>query len=80
MLPFGLVDSTELFTPIICVFVAYTLIALEAIAGEVSEPFSEAPNALALDAIARNIERSLLELSNREFPEEKLPDRQYQLT
>ncbi|MDX6010479.1 bestrophin family protein [Cupriavidus necator] len=80
MLPFGLVDSTELFTPIICVFVAYTLIALEAIADEVSEPFSEAPNALALDAIARNIERSLLELSNREIPEEKLPDRQYQLT
>ncbi|WP_153955682.1 bestrophin family protein [Cupriavidus necator] len=80
MLPFGLVDSTELFTPIICVFVAYTLIALEAIADEVSEPFSEAPNALAPDAIARNIERSLLELSNREIPEEKLPDRQYQLT
>ncbi|MCY0854604.1 bestrophin family protein [Cupriavidus sp. D39] len=80
MLPFGLVDSTELFTPIISVFVAYTLIALEAIAEEVSEPFSMAPNALALDAITRNIERSLLELCNREIPEEKVPDPLYQLT
>lgn len=80
MLPFGLVDSTELFTPIISVFVAYTLIALEAIADEVSEPFSTAPNALALDAIACNIERSLLELCGSEIPAEKVPDRQYQLT
>ncbi|GAB3628917.1 hypothetical protein PTE30175_00518 [Pandoraea terrae] len=79
MLPFGLVDSTELFTPIVSVFVAYTLIALEAIANEVSEPFSTAPNALALDAIARNIERSLLELCDREIPEEAVPDRLYQL-
>ena len=80
MLPFGHVDSTELFTPIICVFVAYTLIALEAIADEISEPFSMAPNALALDAISRNIERSLLELCDRELPEQKLPDHRYQLT
>lgn len=80
MLPFGLVDSTELFTPIISVFVAYTLIALEAIADEVSEPFGVAPNALALDAITRNIERSLLELCNREIPEEEVPDQLYQLT
>ncbi|EHP44680.1 hypothetical protein OR16_01605 [Cupriavidus basilensis OR16] len=50
MLPFGLVDSTELFTPIICVFVAHTLIALEAIADEISEPFSMA-RALAARAL-----------------------------
>lgn len=80
MLPFGLVDSTELFTPIVCVFVAYTLIALEAIADEVSEPFSTAPNALALDAIACNVERSLLELCDIEVPAPKVPDRQFQLT
>ncbi len=80
MLPFGLVDSTELFTPIVCVFVAYTLIALEAIADEVSEPFSTAPNALALDAMACNVERSLLELCGSEIPAARVPDRQYQLT
>ncbi len=80
MLPFGLVDSTELFTPIISVFVAYTLIALEAIADEVSDPFGLAPNALPLDAIACNIERSLMELCGCETPQEMRPDDRYQLT
>jgi len=80
LLPFGLVDSTEFFTPLICVFIAYTLIALEAIANEVAEPFGLAPNALALDAMARTIERSILELCDREIPEETVPERQYQLT
>ncbi|MCW3479531.1 bestrophin family protein [Neisseriaceae bacterium JH1-16] len=80
LLPFGLVDSTELFTPLLCVFIAYTLIALEAIANEVAEPFGLAPNALALDAMARTIERSILELCDREIPEEIVPERPYQLT
>jgi putative membrane protein len=80
LLPFGLVDSTEFFTPLLCVFISYTLIALEAIASEVAEPFSLAPNALALDAMTRNIERSILELCGRELPAEVLPVRSYQLT
>ncbi|MGO4331838.1 bestrophin family protein [Cupriavidus sp. 2TAF22] len=80
MLPFGLVDSTELFTPLLCVFISYTLIALEAIASEVAEPFGLAPNALALDAMTRNIERSVLELCDRELPPETLPVRPYQFT
>ncbi|KVO03886.1 bestrophin family protein [Burkholderia ubonensis] len=80
LLPFGLVDSTEFFTPLICVFIAYTLIALEAIANEVAEPFSTAPNALALDAMARTIERSVLELCGAELPKEVAPTEAYQLT
>jgi ion channel-forming bestrophin family protein len=80
LLPFGLVDSTEFFTPLLCVFFSYTLIALEAIASEVAEPFSVAPNALALDAITRNIERSILELCGCEIPDEVEPVRAYQLT
>ncbi|CAG4904566.1 bestrophin family protein [Paraburkholderia gardini] len=80
LLPFGLVDSTELFTPLLCVFFAYTLIALEAIASEVAEPFSLAPNALALDAMTRNIERSILELCGCDIPDEVAPVRAYQLT
>lgn len=80
LLPFGLVDSTELFTPLLCVFFAYTLIALEAIASEVAEPFGLAPNALALDAMTRNIERSVLELCGRDIPDEVVPVRAYQLT
>ncbi|AYZ65288.1 hypothetical protein EGY31_18345 [Burkholderia multivorans] len=80
LLPFGLVDSTEFFTPLICVFISYTLIALEAIANEVAEPFSTAPNALALDAMARTIERSVLELCGAELPKEVAPTETYQLT
>ncbi|SDH68044.1 bestrophin family protein [Paraburkholderia phenazinium] len=80
LLPFGLVDSTEFFTPLLCVFISYTLIALEAIASEVADPFTVAPNALALDAMSRNIERSILELCGCELPDEVVPVRQYQLT
>lgn len=80
LLPFGLVDSTEFFTPLLSVFISYTLIALEAIASEVADPFSVAPNALALDAMSRNIERSVLELCGAPMPEPVKPVRAYQLT
>ncbi|WP_176081071.1 bestrophin family protein [Paraburkholderia tropica] len=80
LLPFGLVDSTEFFTPLLCVFISYTLIALEAIASEVADPFSLTPNALALDAMSRNIERSVLELCGCALPEPVAPVRPYQLT
>ncbi|WP_321951118.1 bestrophin family protein [Paraburkholderia bannensis] len=80
LLPFGLVDSTEFFTPLLCVFISYTLIALEAIASEVADPFSVAPNALALDAMSRNIERSVLELCGCPIPDPVQPVRPYQLT
>jgi putative membrane protein len=69
LLPFGLVDSTEFFTPLLCVFLSYTLIALEAIADEIADPFGLAPNALPLDSIALGIERSVFELCGREVPE-----------
>lgn len=80
LLPFGLVDSIGFFTPLVAVFVAYTLIALEAIASEISEPFEPVPNGLALDAMARNIERTLLELCDEPVPEEVKPGRTYELT
>lgn len=80
LLPFGLVDSTELFTPLLCVFLSYTLIALEAVADEVADPFGLAPNALALDAMARHTERSVLALCGRPLPEPVTPIKTYQLT
>ncbi|MFT3816841.1 MAG: bestrophin family protein [Rubrivivax sp.] len=80
LLPFGLVDATEFFTPLLCVFLSYTLIALEAVANEVAEPFGLAPNALALDAMSRTIERSVLELCGRELPPPLQPTASYRLT
>ncbi|HEY0296152.1 MAG TPA: bestrophin family ion channel [Bordetella sp.] len=80
LLPFGLVDSTGVFTPFVSVFVAYTFLALEAIASEITDPFGTAPNHLALNAITCTIERSLLELSGETMPDEAKPARRYQLT
>jgi putative membrane protein len=80
LLPFGLVDSLGIFTPFITVFVAYTLIALEAIASDISEPFGTAPNNLALNAMTLTIERSLLELCEEAIPAEEAPVRRYQFT
>jgi putative membrane protein len=68
LLPFGLVDSIGIATPLISLFVSYTLLALEAIASELAEPFGTEPNNLALDAITRGIERSLLELNGAPLP------------
>lgn len=68
LLPFGLVDTIGAATPLVSVFVAYTLFALEAIAQEISEPFGLEPNCLALNAMTRNIERSLLEQCGKRLP------------
>jgi anaerobic selenocysteine-containing dehydrogenase len=80
LLPFGLVDATEFFTLLLCVFLSYTLIALEAVANEVAEPFGLAPNALALDAMGRGIERSVLELCGCDLPPPLRPTASYRLT
>jgi ion channel-forming bestrophin family protein len=74
LLPFGLVDSLGWFTPVFVTFIAYTYVALEAIADELENPFGLAPNDLALDAICRNIENTLLELDDR--PLQPVPDPQ----
>jgi putative membrane protein len=80
LLPFGLVDSIGIATPLISVFVSYTLIALEAIAGEIADPFGLEPNNLALDAMARTIERSVMELNGETLKPEPALYRNYQLT
>jgi ion channel-forming bestrophin family protein len=74
LLPFGLVDSLGWFMPVFVTFIAYTYVALEAIADELENPFGLAPNDLALDAICRNIENTLLELDDR--PLQPVPDPQ----
>ena len=68
LLPFGLESVIGSGTPLISVLVAYTLFSLEAIAQEISDPFGRAPNSLALGAISRNIERSVLELCELPMP------------
>ena len=63
-LPFGLLDAIGTMTPVIVCFIAYTFFALEALGAEIEDPFGEAPNDLALNAMAHMIETSLLEMVN----------------
>ena len=61
MLPFGLLDSIGVMTPLMVTFVAYTFFAIEALGDEIEEPFGLLPNDLPLDAICRTIEINLRE-------------------
>ncbi|MBV8272190.1 MAG: hypothetical protein JO067_07955 [Cupriavidus sp.] len=62
LLPFGLLDTIGLMTPVIVCFIAYTFFALEALSAEIEEPFGEEPNDLALTAMSYTIESTLLEM------------------
>lgn len=74
LLPFGLVDSVGVMTPLVVTFVSYTFFALEALSDEIEEPFGKAQNDLALDAMVLGIESSLRELLGDEPPPLRLPD------
>ena len=69
LLPFGLVETAGLWTPIIVGFVAYMFFALEALSDEIEEPFGTAPNDLALDAMSHTTEASLRELLGEPAPQ-----------
>lgn len=71
LLPFGFVDSLNWLTPFIVIFIAYTFVALEAIADEIEEPFGTAPNDLALNAMTEMIETTLLEMGGKHIPEHR---------
>ncbi len=61
LLPFGLVSSLGMATPLACAIVAYTFFGLDALSAELGDPFGLAPNHLALNAMTRTIEIDLLE-------------------
>jgi putative membrane protein len=62
LLPFGLLDTIGLMTPVIVCFIAYTFFALEALSAEIEEPFGEEANDLALTAMTYMIESTVLEM------------------
>jgi len=65
LLSFGFVETMGWVTPFIIVFIAYTFVALEAIADELENPFGLQPNDLALDTMSQMIENTLLELNDK---------------
>lgn len=80
LLPFGLVDTVGIMTPLVVTFVSYTFFALEALSDEIEEPFGKSPNDLALDAMVVIIEGSLRELLGETPPPLPQPDANYILT
>ncbi|WP_022978718.1 bestrophin family protein [Nevskia ramosa] len=79
LLPFALVGSIGWYTPVFAMFVAYTFMALEAIAEELESPFGIDDNDLALEAICDSIEASLLETLGEPLPPTKTTPKDFVL-
>ena len=80
LLPFGLIDTIGLMTPLIVAFVSYTFFALEALSDEIEDPFGTMPNDLALDTMVACIDASLREMLGETPPPAPQPDRNFVLT
>ena len=75
LLPLGLVATLGAITPLIVAFVAYTFLALEALAEELQDPFGTEPNDLPLDAMTNMIESALREMLGEAIsPPPPVPD------
>lgn len=77
LLPFGLVDSIGVMTPLVVCFVSYTFFALEALSDEIEEPFGTLGNDLALNAMVASIDGSLRELLGDVPPPALQPDENF---
>ncbi len=58
-LPFGLVHSIGIFTPIVVTLVSYAFLGLDAVGDEIENPFGMDPNDLPLSGLSRMIEVNL---------------------
>jgi putative membrane protein len=74
-LPFGLVATTKLLTPVVVVLIAYAFLGLDAVGDELEQPFGREENDLPLDAISRTIELNLRQLlGETDLPELSEPE------
>jgi ion channel-forming bestrophin family protein len=69
LLPFGLVGTLAMVTPVVTTIMAYAFFGLDALGEELEEPFGVSQNAIPLDALVRTIEIASLEaLGEAELP------------
>ncbi|MDD2705625.1 MAG: bestrophin family protein [Acidocella sp.] len=68
LLPFGIVGSLGLATPILTTVLAYAFLGLDALGEDLEEPFSLSQNGLPLDALVRNIEIAAAEVLDEPPP------------
>jgi len=74
LLPFGIVGTLGLATPLLTAALAYAFFGLDALGEELEEPFGLSQNALPLDAMVRGIEIAVGEaLGDAELPPPLLP-------
>jgi ion channel-forming bestrophin family protein len=75
-LPFGLVATTHLLTPLVVLMIAYAFLGLDAVGDELEEPFGTDINDLPLSTLTRTIEVNLRQLlGERDLPPMLGPDR-----
>ena len=75
-LPFGIVDTVGVFTPVVVSLVSYAFLGLDTIGSEIENPFDDDPNDLPLHQLSRMIEINLRELlGETDLPEPITPDR-----
>jgi putative membrane protein len=68
-LPFGLVDTVGIYTPVVAVLVSYAFFGLDVVGDEIEMPFGTDPNDLPLGAISRTIEVNLRQrVGDRDLP------------
>lgn len=73
-LPFGLVETAGVLTPVVVFLISHAFFGLDALGDEIEEPFGVLPNNLPLDTISRNIEINLLEMMGEtDRPEPLVP-------
>ena len=70
MLPFGLVVDIGMVTPLVVLLVSYAFLGLDAIGGEIENPFGYDENDLPLSQLTRMIEVNL----RQRLGETDLPD------
>ncbi len=68
-LPFGIVDTVDLWTPVVVLLIGYAFFGLDAIGDEIEDPFGNDPNDLPLSTLSRMIEVNLRQrLGESELP------------
>lgn len=60
-LPFGIVTEIGTLTPLVVAIISYAFLGLDSVGTQLEDPFELDPNDLPLAALARTIERNLLE-------------------
>ncbi|MFK7990983.1 MAG: bestrophin family protein [Sandaracinaceae bacterium] len=76
-LPFGILNATKEFTPVVVAIIAFAFFGLDAVGDEIEDPFGKDENDLPLTALSTMIERNIRQrIDDPDLPELKKPVRE----